>query len=89
MKRPPSAKSNDVNRPKQQPQRRTLWDIYKAVQPRYRILLGMGFMGFSLFGLWASDKLENMYPPPAESRVTHVIHGTAAQNEDSSKRNKP
>ncbi|KAJ1737050.1 hypothetical protein LPJ72_000837 [Coemansia sp. Benny D160-2] len=58
--------------------RRTVWQIYKAVPPRYRILLGMGFMGFSMVGIWASDKLEDMYPPSAESRVVRVDRDATA-----------
>ncbi|KAI8320935.1 hypothetical protein GQ54DRAFT_312240 [Martensiomyces pterosporus] len=60
--------------PQQQPPKRTLWAIYKGIEPRYRILLGMGFMGFSMFGLWVSDKLEEIYPVPADNRITHIMH---------------
>ncbi|KAJ1646325.1 hypothetical protein LPJ64_002178 [Coemansia asiatica] len=60
--------------PLNQPERRTLWTIYKGIEPRYRILLGMGFMGFSMVGLWVSDKLEEAYPPTADNRITRVSH---------------
>ncbi|KAJ1932133.1 hypothetical protein GGF37_007161 [Kickxella alabastrina] len=62
-------------------ERRTLWAIYKGIEPRYRILLGMGFMGFSMFGIWASDKLEEVYPVPADNRVTRISHDDAASVE--------
>ncbi|KAJ2782459.1 T-complex protein 1 subunit eta [Coemansia javaensis] len=56
--------------PPQNSPRRSLWAVYKSVEPRHRVLLGMAFMGFSMLGLWVSDKLEELLPPPAESRVT-------------------
>ncbi|KAJ2748205.1 hypothetical protein IWQ56_007522, partial [Coemansia nantahalensis] len=52
------------------PPRRSLWDIYRGIEPRHRILLGMGFMAFSMLGLWVSDRLEKRFPAPATSRVT-------------------
>ncbi|KAJ1814643.1 hypothetical protein LPJ75_002682 [Coemansia sp. RSA 2598] len=60
------------------PERRTLWAIYKGIEPRYRILLGMGFMGFSMLGLWVSDRLEEAYPPTADNRVIRVSHEDTA-----------
>ncbi|KAJ1767025.1 hypothetical protein IW139_004868 [Coemansia sp. RSA 353] len=68
------------------PPRRTLWMMYKGIEPRYRILLGMGFMGFSMFGLWVSDRLEKAYPPEADTRVTHVSHHDTAAAESSQNR---
>ncbi|KAJ1853667.1 hypothetical protein GGH12_004737 [Coemansia sp. RSA 1822] len=68
------------------PPRRTLWMMYKGIEPRYRILLGMGFMGFSMFGLWVSDRLEKAYPPEADTRVTHVSHRDTAAAESSQNR---
>ncbi|KAJ2723265.1 hypothetical protein GGI07_002767 [Coemansia sp. Benny D115] len=65
----------------QEPPRRTMWAIYKGIEPRYRILLGMGFMGFSMLGLWVSDKLEELYPPTADSRVIQVNHRDIAASE--------
>ncbi|KAJ2342387.1 hypothetical protein GGF43_005945 [Coemansia sp. RSA 2618] len=63
------------------PPRHTLWTTYKGVEPRHRILLGMAFMGFSMLGLWVSDKLEAAYPPDADTRVTHISHrDTAAES---------
>ncbi|KAJ2552880.1 hypothetical protein EV175_003144 [Coemansia sp. RSA 1933] len=93
MVRPPPPASAKKHNARLQPKkpRRTMWQIYKAVPPRYRILLGMGFMGFSMVGMWASDKLENMFPPPAENRVTHIAHSSgsaSAQSEDPSKQSK-
>ncbi|KAJ2220442.1 hypothetical protein IWW45_009101 [Coemansia sp. RSA 485] len=64
--------------PSSQPERRTLWAVYKGIEPRYRILLGMGFMGFSMLGLWVSDKLEESYPPAADNRITRVSHSDTA-----------
>ncbi|KAI9502235.1 hypothetical protein BX070DRAFT_263917 [Coemansia spiralis] len=81
-------KQTNRKQQQQQPQvepkseHRTMWSIYKGVQPRYRILLGMGFMGFSILGLWVSDKLEEIYPPTPDSRVTHISHSDAVQVED-------
>ncbi|KAJ2079753.1 hypothetical protein H4R24_003560 [Coemansia sp. RSA 988] len=68
------------------PPRRGLWTLYKNITPRHRILLGMSFMGFSMLGLWVSDKLEQRYPASADSRVTHVSHDDAALTESSSRR---
>ncbi|KAJ2689816.1 hypothetical protein IWW39_001161 [Coemansia spiralis] len=56
------------------PPRRTLWDIYKGIAPRHRVILGMGFMAFSMVGIWASDKLEKKYPPPVDNRVARINH---------------
>ncbi|KAJ2378608.1 hypothetical protein IW150_000690 [Coemansia sp. RSA 2607] len=66
-----------------QAERRTLWAIYKGIEPRHRILLGMGFMGFSMLGLWVSDRLEEAYPPTADNRVTRVSHSDTAYVERS------
>ncbi|KAJ2608747.1 hypothetical protein H4S08_004328 [Coemansia sp. RSA 1365] len=57
--------------------RRGLWTLYKNITPRHRILLGMSFMAFSMLGLWVSDKLEQRFPAPADSRITHVSHDDA------------
>ncbi|KAJ2808881.1 hypothetical protein H4R20_000574 [Coemansia guatemalensis] len=80
--------SRRVQRQKQQqqqtppaPPRRGLWALYKNITPRHRILLGMSFMGFSMLGLWVSDKLEQRFPAPADSRVTHVTHDDAGLTE--------
>ncbi|KAJ2486659.1 hypothetical protein EV174_000971 [Coemansia sp. RSA 2320] len=67
--------------PQQQP--RTLWAIYKGIAPRHRIFLGMGFMAFSMLGIWASGKLEEAYPAPPDNRVTHISHGDTASVDSS------
>ncbi|KAJ2305418.1 hypothetical protein H4S02_003824 [Coemansia sp. RSA 2611] len=67
--------------PPPSPPRRTLWAMYKGIEPRYRILLGMGFMGFSMLGLWVSDQLEEAFPPQADTRVTHISHQDVAAAE--------
>ncbi|KAJ1964404.1 hypothetical protein GGI12_001453 [Dipsacomyces acuminosporus] len=69
----------------QQPPKRTLWAVYKGIEPRYRILLGLGFMGFSMAGLWVSDKLEEIYPVPADNKITHISHDDTTRIEDSLK----
>ncbi|KAJ1873617.1 T-complex protein 1 subunit eta [Coemansia sp. RSA 990] len=63
-----SRRAQPQSPPPQRP-RRTIWQMYKGIEPRYRILLGMGFMGFSMFGLWASDKLEEAFPAPSDTRM--------------------
>ncbi|KAJ2628518.1 hypothetical protein H4R22_003837 [Coemansia sp. RSA 1290] len=74
--------------PPQRP-RRTIWQMYKGIEPRYRILLGMGFMGFSMFGLWASDKLEEAFPAPSDTRVTHIRHRDLAATSDEAPAKQP
>ncbi|KAJ2017457.1 hypothetical protein GGI14_002973 [Coemansia sp. S680] len=56
------------------PPKRTLWDIYKGIAPRHRVILGMGLMAFSMVGIWASEKLEEAYPPPIDNRVARINH---------------
>ncbi|KAJ2493000.1 hypothetical protein IWW37_001004 [Coemansia sp. RSA 2050] len=59
------------------PPRRTLWDIYKGIAPRHRVILGMSLMAISMIGIWASDKLEEKYPPPVDNRVARINHSDA------------
>ncbi|KAJ2740673.1 hypothetical protein GGI20_005679 [Coemansia sp. BCRC 34301] len=61
------------------PPKRTIWDVYKGIAPRHRVILGMGFMAFSMIGIWASDKLEEAYPAPADNRVARINHGNMAR----------
>ncbi|ORX67147.1 hypothetical protein DL89DRAFT_269575 [Linderina pennispora] len=69
------------------PQPAPLWQIYKGIEPRYRILMGLGFMGFSMAGLWVSDKLEEAYPAAADTRVVHISHDEVARAEEYLRRN--
>ncbi|KAK4499304.1 hypothetical protein PRZ48_009817 [Zasmidium cellare] len=39
----------------------SLWQSYRNLSPRTRMLIGGGVMAYGVFGLWASDKAEETF----------------------------
>ncbi|KAF2275750.1 uncharacterized protein EI97DRAFT_459205 [Westerdykella ornata] len=35
-----------------------VWQWYKGIAPKTRILIGVGIMGYAVFGMFMSDKVE-------------------------------
>ncbi|PVU93112.1 hypothetical protein BB561_003450 [Smittium simulii] len=50
-----------------EPEKKSLWRSYKAISPRYRIILGLIMMGISFAGLQFSDDLEEKFPQNTEN----------------------
>ncbi|KAL0074501.1 hypothetical protein J3Q64DRAFT_1832693 [Phycomyces blakesleeanus] len=44
-------------------QRKTLWESYKALNPRTRVSIGVAGMAFATAGMFISDWLEESLPP--------------------------
>ncbi|KAJ1922326.1 hypothetical protein H4219_000188 [Mycoemilia scoparia] len=54
---------------------RSIWEIYKGLQPKTRIYIGLGFMGLSIAGMYISDRLEEIYPADENARAVQINKG--------------
>ncbi|KAI7853311.1 hypothetical protein BDC45DRAFT_570097 [Circinella umbellata] len=50
-------------------QRKSLWGSYKALNPRTRILIGVGGMIFSTVGILGSDYIEKQFPATEDEKL--------------------
>ncbi|KAL1934193.1 hypothetical protein VTP01DRAFT_6375 [Rhizomucor pusillus] len=49
-------------------QRKSLWGSYKALDPRTRIMIGVGGMIFATAGIVVSDYLEQKFPATEQEK---------------------
>lgn len=50
-----------------------LWQSYRAIAPRTRLMVGVGVMAYATFGLFAADKIEEVYGyTPTEEQKREV-----------------
>jgi hypothetical protein len=46
---------------------RELARLYNAATPRFRLVFSGGLVAFSIFGIWATNRLEEIFPPQSKN----------------------
>ncbi|KAI0828871.1 hypothetical protein BC628DRAFT_1173406 [Trametes gibbosa] len=46
-------------------QERSIWESYAVLPARTRLYVSLGITAFAAIGIYASDKLEEVFPPPS------------------------